>query len=71
VIGKPDFLRIAMTTDPLRDTEFLASLRRVMLRFAGIVAHLGSGHSQEQDRRCRAPLALRACLGANWFGEAA
>ena len=36
MIEKPDFLRIDMTTDPLRDTEFLTSLRRDMLRFADI-----------------------------------
>ena len=36
MIEKPDLLRIDMTTDPLRDTEFLTTLRRDMLRFADI-----------------------------------
>ena len=36
MIEKPEFLRSDVTQDPLRDTEFLTSLRRDMLRFAEI-----------------------------------
>ena len=65
-----------MSTDPLHDPEFLTGLRRAMLRFAemqlgdwapaeGAVQEALAGPLMGQEK-----FASRACLGANWFGEA-
>jgi len=66
-----------MSPDPLHDPEFLTGLRRDMLRFAEMqLRDRAPAEDAVQEALAGALMgqetfASHACLGANWFGEAA